>query len=141
MPPDPAPLRAAAQRKRAEAMARAHHALRELDGQAQPITFQAVARRAHVSRQWLYQQSDLRNEIERLRALQVERPAAIPARERASDASLRQRIETLRDEIQRLRRENHELRAELELAYGHQRETARGSPTPARPPDVGSPPS
>jgi regulator of replication initiation timing len=49
---------------------------------------------------------------------------AIPARQRASEASLRQRVEDLRAENQRLREENRSLRTELALAYGSRRDSA-----------------
>jgi Family of unknown function (DUF6262) len=122
MPPDPTPLEAAARRKSEEARARAGKALRELDQQGRPITFQAVARQASVSRQWLYQQPELRTEIERLRAVQRDRASLLPATERSTEASLRQRVQTLLDENRRLRQELDELRHELALAYGRQRE-------------------
>ena len=122
MPPDrPHPLAAAAATRRAAALQHAEAALRELGPADRPVTFQAVARHAGVSRQWLYEQPELRAEIERLRD---ERPPA-PARrthERTSEASLRQRVATLLAENRRLRRENTELRAELALAYGHRRD-------------------
>jgi len=53
--------RAAATRKRAVA------ALRRMDKAGASITFDALAREAHVSRSWLYNQPDLRAEVERLR--------------------------------------------------------------------------
>ncbi|WP_372412276.1 DUF6262 family protein [Streptomyces luteireticuli] len=40
--------------------------LRELDTAGTPVTFEAVARTAQVSRSWLYTQPDIRAEIERL---------------------------------------------------------------------------
>lgn len=46
------------------------------------------------------------------------RTDSVPARQRASEASLRQRLQSLRDENQRLREENHSLKTELALAYG-----------------------
>jgi hypothetical protein len=133
-----APLAAAAARRRATALERARAALADLDAQAKPVTFQAVARAAGVSRQWLYTQPELRAQIERLRDRQP--PGRRPAHERASEASLRQRVEALRDENQRLRHEVHELRAELALAYGHQRE-AHNAATPPRTPAAGSVPA
>lgn len=123
MPPEASGLAAAAGRKREHTLARATAALSELDARGERIDFQAVARAAGVSRQWLYKQPQLRAEIERLRAI---RPhvgdAPMPARERSTDASLHQRIRTLREENQRLREENANLTDELALAYGHQRE-------------------
>ena len=104
------------------ALTRARTALRELDEQGKAITFQAVARQAKVSRQWLYQQPDLRAEICRLRAAERDRPTAGPARERSTEASLRSRVQSLLDENQRLRTENTDLKTELAIAYGQQRE-------------------
>jgi hypothetical protein len=89
-----------------------------------PVSFQAVARRAGVSRQWLYTQPDLRAEIERLRDRAPVTTAGVPARQRATEASLRQRLETLRAENQRLREENANLKTELAIAYGRRRATA-----------------
>jgi Family of unknown function (DUF6518) len=59
-----------------------------------------------VSRQWLYQQPELRNEIERLRDHNITdaRPH-VPDAQRASADSLRQRLENLRGENRRLREE------------------------------------
>ncbi len=118
------PLVAAAARKHDGAMLRASGALRALDRAGAVINFQAVARAAGVSRQWLYQQPDLRREIEQLRD-PGGKPPGIPAAQRATEASLRQRVRSLLDENQRLRGESAELRAELALAlaYGEQRAT------------------
>ena len=119
-----APLAAAAVRSHDGAMLRASGALRELDRTGAVINFQAVAHAAGVSRQWLYQQPDLRGEIEQLRD-PGGKPPGIPAVQRATEASLRQRVRSLLDENQRLRGETAELRVELALAYGEQRATRR----------------
>ena len=66
------------------------------------ITFQGVADRAGVSRQWLYKNPELRAEVEKLRA-PPDGPQPIPAAQRASDASLRQRNVMLLEENKRLR--------------------------------------
>lgn len=95
MPPDPTPLQAAARRQREHAQSRARDALRQLDRQGAAISFQAVARHAGVSRQWLYQQPELRKEIERLRATAREGLHQVPTEERATKSSLRQRVHTL----------------------------------------------
>jgi hypothetical protein len=122
MPPDRTPLAAAASRKREQAQTRAQNALRELDQQGQPITFQAVARHARVSRQWLYHQPELRNEIERLRERRVaDTQPRVPEAHRASTASLHQRLENLRTENRGLRVQVAELKAELAIAYGQRR--------------------
>jgi Family of unknown function (DUF6262) len=124
-----ATLRAAAARKHSDAITRTQTALREIRQDGEPITFQSVARRAGVSRQWLYQQPELRNEIERLRATGTNQPARSAHPGRASDASLRQRLKTLSEENQRLRGENRALKQELAVAYGKQRDAQAGSST------------
>ena len=122
MPPDPAPLATAAARRREHARTRARNALRELDQQGRAITFQAVARHAGVSRQWLYPQPELRNEIERLREQHIAITGPqVPDAQRASTASLRQRLENMRAENRRLREQVAELKAELAIAYGRRR--------------------
>jgi hypothetical protein len=79
-------------------------------------------RRADVSRQWLYTQPALRAEIERLRDRAPAQNNGLPARQRASDASLRQRLETLRAENRRLREENAHLKTELAILHGQLRD-------------------
>jgi hypothetical protein len=118
------PLTQAAAARHQRTVGRAEQALRDLDAQGAAISFQAVARCAGVSRQWLYTQPALRAEIERLRDRGPSRPDGVPTRQRATEASLRQRIETLRSENQRLREENTDLKAELAIAYGRRRATA-----------------
>src|SRR5215211_816640 len=119
------PLNQAAAARHQRAVERAERALRDLDTEGAAISFQAVARRAGVSRQWLYTQPALRAEIERLRERTPTRSDGVPSRQRATEASLRQRLETLRAENQRLREENAGLKTELAIAYGQRRCTER----------------
>ncbi|MCA1700403.1 MAG: DUF6262 family protein [Actinobacteria bacterium] len=128
----PEPLLKAAARRRADAVARGRAALVELARRGEPVTFQAVAREAGVSRQWLYTHPELRAEIERARTDIGRQGRGVPTPQRSSDASLRQRVEGLLDENRRLRQELGQLREELALAYGHLREarTATGSDHP-----------
>jgi hypothetical protein len=119
------PLTQAAAARHRRAVERAERALRDLDAEGAQISFQSVARRAGVSRQWLYTQPALRSEIERLRDQPRGVTDGIPARQRATEASLRQRLETLRAENQRLRQENADLKTELAIGYGQQRRADR----------------
>jgi hypothetical protein len=119
------PLNQAAAARHRRTVERAEQALRDLDRDGLAISFQSVARRAGVSRQWLYTQPTLRAEIERLRDRPPIEANGIPARQRATEASLRQRLEALRAENQRLREENAHLKTELAIAYGQQRCTER----------------
>ncbi len=76
---------AAARRRSQATHRRAVAALRRMGTAGVAVTFDAVAREANVSRSWLYNQPDLRAEIERLR--QRERPSGrrpVPDRQRAS---------------------------------------------------------
>jgi hypothetical protein len=116
------PLNQAAAARHQRTVARAEQALRELDAAGGPVSFQAVARRAGISRQWLYTQPALRARIKALRDRAPARSDAVPAGQRASEASLRQRLESTRAENQRLRAENAALKAELAIAYGQQRD-------------------
>ena len=84
------------------------------------ITFQGVADRAGVSRQWLYKNAELRAEIAKLRA-DHRGPHVVPAAQRATDASLRQRNAMLLDENRRLRAENSQLKQELAKLLGERR--------------------
>lgn len=115
------PLAAAAARKHAAALERAVRALQAMDSAGEAINFQAVARTARVSRQWLYEQPELRSEIEQLRDRRAQPARGAPSAQRASEASLRQRNRALLDENARLRAENAQLRHELAIAYGQQR--------------------
>jgi hypothetical protein len=119
------PLAQAANARHQRAVERAERALRDLDRESAAISFQSVAQRAGVSRQWLYTQPALRAEIERLRQQRPTLSDGVPSRQRATEASLRQRLETLRAENQRLREENAGLKTELAIAYGQQRCTER----------------
>lgn len=111
-------LRAAVARHH-DATVRARAALAQLDHDGQPITFAAVARAARISRSWLYNQPDLRDTITRLRAC----PGAttIPAAQRATDESLRQRVDAIRAEITKLRADNAALREQLAHKIGERR--------------------
>lgn len=126
-------LRAAAATRSLDADQRARRALAELDGQGEAITFKAVAARANVSRQFLYSHGELRAEIDHLRGEQLRAPSPLPARERASDESMRARLRATLDENKRLREELAELRRELALAHGRVREVelARRASSPA----------
>ncbi|MEE2058020.1 DUF6262 family protein [Rhodococcus artemisiae] len=115
-----------AARKRAEqTRRRALRALNHLDDTDTPITFEAVARQAHVSRSWLYSQPDLRAEIDALRTRH--QPASgspqAPQRQRATDESLLRRLEAATRRIRQLEEDNHELRQALAEALGAARIT------------------
>ncbi len=118
----PRQLADAAARRTLEAEQRVQGALRELDRTGAAVTFAAVAKRAGVSRVFLYQHAELRAEIEALRAAHAAAPARLPVRQRASDPSLRTRLRAALDENQRQREEIARLREELALAHGRVRE-------------------
>jgi hypothetical protein len=120
--PAPRPLAEAAARRTLDAEQRVRTALRELDADGATITFAAVAKRARVSRVFLYEHTALRAEIEALRSIHTAAPARLPVRQRASDTSLRARLRAALDENQRQREENARLREELALAHGRVRE-------------------
>jgi Family of unknown function (DUF6262) len=117
---------AAAQRRHEYTRAKAIQALRTLDAEGRPVTFEAVAKQASISRSWLYTQPDLRAEIEQLRAAHRGAPATqVPARQRASSASLLRRLEAANARIRHLAEENRRLRGQLALALGERRATGQ----------------
>jgi len=127
-----ADLISAARRRRELTRAKAVQALRELDRAGAPVTFDAVARAAGISRSWLYGQTDLRAEIQRLRqATRRAQDPPIPTAQR-SDASLLARLRAATDRNRALSEENQRLRRQLAQALGEKR-VAPGRPTPTAP--------
>ena len=130
-PDNTAPIIAAARRRHELTRAKAIQALRELDQSGAAVTFAAIADTAGVSRSWLYAQEDLRQEITRLRDATRRAPhPPIPTTQRASDTSLRQRLEAAHHQIRQLREERDKLRHQLARALGDQRHTGRGGHQP-----------
>jgi hypothetical protein len=127
---------AAARRRSHATRRRAVAALRRMDNAGQPVTVDALAREAGVSRSWIYSQPDLHTEIARLR----ERPRPVsgrpvPDRQRASDASLLRRVELATQRIRELEADNKRLRHALAEALGARRVAGPNPPghdTPAR---------
>ncbi len=115
-------------------------ALRELDAAGTPVSFEAVARTAGVSRSWLYAQPGIRAEIQRLRQATRRAPdPAIPASQRASDASLHVRLQAALERNRKLAEENHRLRRQLAQALGQQRSSPRASKTKTPGPNTARP--
>jgi hypothetical protein len=117
------PLSEAASRRHELTRARAIHALHELDRAGVPVTFAGVARAAGVSRSWLYTQPGISSQIRRLRqqADGAGSAGAVPAAQRATDASLRARLTAALDRNKELADDNARLRRQLARALGDQR--------------------
>jgi integrase len=123
-------LHTAAARRRERTLQRARDGLRQLEADGGPITFDLVARTAGVSRAWLYTEPAIRDAIPRLRA--AHRPttsSAVPASQRASDASLLRRLEAAHARNRELDTEIRQLREQLARAHGQLR-AARLTPAP-----------
>jgi hypothetical protein len=111
-----------AKRRHELTRAKAIKAIRELAQTGDPVDFPTVAVRAQVSRSWLYNQPDIKAEIQRLRSLSHRsRQAPIPARQRSSDASLHRRLEIANNRIRELTEDNQRLRRQLAEALGANR--------------------
>jgi negative regulator of sigma E activity len=111
----------AAARRHELTRAKAIQALRELDRAGAPVTFASVAAAAGISRSWLYTQPDLRGQIQELRNAAAPPGPALPARQRASDPSLRARLTAALERNRQLAEENTRLRRQLARALGDQR--------------------
>ena len=119
----PDPLTQAAARRHELTRARAVQALRELERSGAPVTFAGVAQAAGISRSWLYTQPDISSQMRRLRqeTNAAGSAGAIPAGQRATDASLRARLAAALDRNRQLADENARLRRQLTRALGDQR--------------------
>lgn len=124
---------AKAARSRAEqTRRRAVSALRQLANTEQTITVSQLAQRAGVSRSWLYTQTDLLAQIRE----EHPRPATattVPARQAASDNSLKQRLQLAHQRIRELEADNQQLRHALAQALGDQRARHARHPLENRP--------
>jgi hypothetical protein len=126
-------LAAAAKKRHETTRIKAIAALHDLDQAGAPISFAAVAEHAGISRSWLYTQTDLTDEIRRIRALREPRPTAASTRqEPASTASLRNRLSLAHQRIRELDDENRHLRDQIAHLHGQLRATRLGtSKTPS----------
>ncbi|MFE7423710.1 DUF6262 family protein [Rhodococcus sp. NPDC057529] len=111
----------AAQRRHELTRSKAVAALRKLENEGSPVTFEAVATEARVSRSWLYTQPDLREEIIRLRSEGRRDRPPVRTRDRATTDSLHTRLAVAHNRIRALTEENASLRHQLALALGHAR--------------------
>jgi len=119
-------LATAARQRHEHTRAKAIAAMHELDRTGAMLTFESVARHAGVSRSWIYTQTDLKDEIGRLRAQRRPEPSTpLPARQRASDDSLRRRLEIANRRNRELADENQRLRRQLACALGQLRDDTR----------------
>ena len=107
------PLAEAASRRHELTRSKAIQALRELDRAGTPVTFAGVAQSAGVSRSWLYTQPDISSQIRRLRKSTdgAGSAGAIPAAQRATDASLRTRLAAALDAVRSVGNTGHTIAA------------------------------
>ena len=105
-----------------------------MDTSGLPVTIDALAREAGVSRSWIYSQPDLRAEVSAAARPPASRHAAgaVPDRQRASDASLLRRVEVATQRIRELETDNKRLRDALAEALGERRVTRSGQPHATR---------
>lgn len=119
----------AARQRHEHTRAKAIAAMHELDRSGAVLTFESVARHAGVSRSWIYTQTDLKDEIRRLRAQYRPEPSTpVPTGQRASDDSLRRRLEIANRRNRELADENQRLRRQLACALGQNRGNGRDAP-------------
>jgi hypothetical protein len=117
-------LAAAAQRRREDTLARAHKTLHELHEAGQPITVTEIAARAGVSRAWLYAETELRDQIQRLTTAPKESRSPITTNQPSSHASLLARLTLAHERIRELDNENQQLRDQLARLHGQLRATS-----------------
>ena len=113
-----------ARQRHSQTLERAETALTEMADAGEPINPARLAARAGVSRSWIYSQPALRDRIRELQRHQADSATNRQAVTRASDDSLRRRLELAHERIGQLRAEIQQLRDALALAHGQLR-TAR----------------
>ena len=97
---------------------RAAAALESLIDTGELVTFGSVAARAGASRAWLYKTPELCEEIKRRRSTEPAAQVAIPLQQRASEASLLNRLQLTQNRLRAALADNRELRRQLERALG-----------------------
>ncbi len=117
-PRNTAGLVASAARRASAAHARAEAAILALVGDGGGVSFNAVARKAEVSKTYLYSQSDLREQIGALRGQATARRQPDQAQPAQSVASLRAVIVAKDRRIKTLQARVRQLEAELEVTRG-----------------------
>ncbi|MGH3970291.1 MAG: DUF6262 family protein [Mycobacterium sp.] len=129
MPADHAHHLAQHARQRHECtLQRASETLTALAEGGGPVSIAALATRAGVSRSWIYTQPELRDRIEQLQQSSSRISRRTDGTHRASDESLRRRLDLAHQRITQLRKENHQLREAVAHAHGQ----LRAAGTPAR---------
>lgn len=119
----------AAARARAESThRRATTAIQELAEAGDPITFQAVAAKAGVSRAWLYKTPTISEKIRACRPHTAPPATSVPLRQKVSDASLLVRLEAAQQRLKEALVANADLQRQLERALGAARATRQSFP-------------
>ncbi|PYE13472.1 hypothetical protein DFR67_11626 [Williamsia limnetica] len=122
---DNSPALADSARKRAQETAhRAAQILADAEGRQETVSVVEFARRARVSRSWVYSQPGIVERLQQLNAAtSTENDGTVraPASMRASDESLLMRLELAHRRILALTAENHQLRDQLARTLGELR--------------------
>ncbi len=113
----------AAKQRHHDTVEQARAALQRLDRTGEPVSFNAVAQAASISRSWLYRDPTMRAEIQRLRGTRSTSDPVVklPSAQRATLDSLQRRLETAHDDIRRLRDDNTRLRDQIAVLLGQRR--------------------
>jgi hypothetical protein len=109
-------LRDAAQRKSQDAAARAHRAIITLENRRQAVNFNTVAAEAAVSKDFLYNNAQLRTLIMQKRSGRPD--PGVPAAQRTSEASALVKLAVATEALHRIRKENSQLRQENSILRG-----------------------
>jgi hypothetical protein len=120
-------LAVAARQRHEQTLARAHTALRQFEASGDSVTYTRVAATAKVSRAWPYSQPEIKAAVERLHEINGRSTAAaVPARQRTSEASLVRRLEAAHRRNQDLTQQVTDLRIQLAAAHGALRDLKTG---------------
>jgi hypothetical protein len=114
-------LAAAAAKRSAQTLQRARTTLEVMIRDGHIFTAAELARRARVSRSWLYTQPALLHELTRHQPAPSATPRMQPVADRASESALLQRLRLAHDRNRSLTAEVDKLRAQIAVLYGELR--------------------
>jgi uncharacterized protein YhaN len=118
-----------ARQRHQQTVDRAQQTLIEMLDAGEAVTVALIARRASVSRSWIYTQPALRDRIQQVQQHRADAGAVREAATRASDDSLRRRLALAHERIGQLRAENQQLRDALAHAHGQLRASRLNAPS------------
>ena len=110
----------AAKERRQQTITRVNAAIKKLVKENKKVNFNIISKIANVGKPWLYQETNIRGKIEKLRQSDLKKDSVGSniLRQTASDKSKDSIICMLKERIKKLTAANKDLKNQLEIVYG-----------------------